>query len=110
MSAQELSQLQRDIDEVVTLWPEVKARSVFGHRGYVRGGTMFGFLAREGVSVKTGDADRTEALYARAGVQPFTYNGTPMRGWPILPLRDGDDLDAAVEELRLAYEAAAWTA
>lgn len=107
MSAQEPSPLQRDVDEVVTLWPEVKARSVFGHRGYVRSGKMFGFLAEAGVSVKASDPGAAEALYARDGVTPFTYNGGMMRNWPVLPLRGDADLDAALSELHRAYETVA---
>jgi hypothetical protein len=107
MTAQELSPLQRDVDEVVTTWPEVKARNVFGHRGYVREGRMFGFLALDGAAMKASDDGHAEALYARDGVVAFTYNGMPMRGWPVLPLRDGADLDAAIEEMHRAYEAVA---
>ena len=109
MATQDLSALQQNIDEVVTSWPEVKARSVFGHRGYVRGGKMFGFLALGGVSVKAAGPAHADELYARDGVVAFTYNGMPMRGWPVLPLRGDADLDDAVAEMRRAYEAAAGT-
>ena len=96
---------QLTIDEVVTSWPEVKGKSVFGHRGYVRGGRMFGFLHPEGVAVKAW-ADEAEELYALDGVIAFSYNGMEMRAWPILPLRNDEDVDVVIERLHHAYEQA----
>lgn len=96
--------LQAAVEEIVTSWPDVSGRNVFGHRGYVRGGKMFAFLPRNGVSVKAEDAADADALYARDGVTAFAYKGMPMRQWPILPLLSEDDLDAAVDALRRAYD------
>ncbi|MDO8964437.1 MAG: MmcQ/YjbR family DNA-binding protein [Coriobacteriia bacterium] len=98
-----LDELQSAIDEVATSWPEVTGKNVFGHRGWVRSGRMFGFLAMPGVSVKADEA-RAAVLLERPGARPFTYNERPMKGWPVLPLASGSDLDAAVEELRASYE------
>jgi hypothetical protein len=93
-------------DEVVTSWPEVHGKGVFGHRGYVRGGKMFAFLADGGVSVKTpGEADQ-EVLYARATVHPFAHSGMPMRVWPVLPVRTQAELDEVLDLARRRYEAA----
>lgn len=98
--------LQSAVDEVVTSWADVKARNVFGHRGYVRGRKMFGFLPESGVSVKAATASEAAELYTRDGVTSFEYNSMPMRQWPVLPLRSDDDLDPAIEALRRSYEAA----
>ena len=94
---------QSAIDEVVTTWPEVKGKNVFGHRGYVRGGRMFGFLHPDGVAVKAW-ADEADALYRLDGVKAFSYNGMEMRAWPILPLKDDADVDTAIDHLHCAYE------
>ena len=108
MSAgQKLDPRQVAIDEVVVEWPEVKAKQVFGHRGYVRGGKMFAFLADEGVSVKTFSAEEADELYARDGVTPFVYRpGMEMAAWPVLPLNTDTDVDEALSAVRRAYESA----
>jgi hypothetical protein len=97
---------QETVDGVVTSWPGVKAKNVFGHRGYVRDGRMFGFLARGGVAVKALTPEDADALYSRDGVVAFTYNEMPMKGWPILPLRDDSELEAALTELDRCYQGA----
>lgn len=105
-SKQQLDPRQSAVDEVVASWPEVRAKQVFGHRGYVRGGKMFAFIADTGVSVKTISDAEAERLYARDGVEPFVYNpGMEMRAWPVLPLRTDAELDDALSALRIAYEA-----
>jgi hypothetical protein len=93
------------VDEIVTAWPEVKARPVFGYRGYVRAGRMFAFLTGDGVAVKASGAF-AEELYARPGVVAFAYNGMPMKQWAILPLADEGALDDIVGNARQAYESA----
>jgi hypothetical protein len=94
------------VHEVLTAWPEVKARPVFGHRGYVRAGKMFAFLAGAGVAVKA-TGPFAEELYAKPGVVAFAYNDMPMKQWPILPLESGDQLDHVIESARRAYESVA---
>jgi hypothetical protein len=107
VSPQVLNPLQQSADEIVSAWPGVKAKSVFGQRGYVRKGHMFGFVADTGISVKSASADAAEALYADGRIVPFTYNGAmEMRGWPVLPLTNDADLAAALEALQEAYDAA----
>ena len=96
--------LQLAADDVVTSWPDVKGKQVFGHRGWIRGGKMFGFLADVGAAVKVTAAMDGDEIMARDGVLSFTYNDMPMKGWAVLPLRDDSDLDAAVELLRQAFE------
>lgn len=94
-------------DEVFTTWPEVKARPVFGHRGYMRAGKMFVFLAGGGVAVKASGAFARD-LYARPGVVAFAYNGMPMKGWAVLPLDDEAVFDDVVENARRAYDSVAF--
>ena len=94
------------VDEVLTEWPEVKAKQVFGHRGYVRAGKMFAFLARDGVAVKAAGQFADE-LYGRPGVVAFACNVMPMKQWPILPLTGRADLDDVIENARRAYESVA---
>ncbi len=104
MSPQELNVNQRAVDEVVSAWPDVRAKQVFGHRGYVRSGKMFGFHASEGVAVRTFSESEADALYARAGVVPFIYNGSmEMRAWPVLPLADDTQVASALTALQEAY-------
>ncbi|HEX9093800.1 MAG TPA: TfoX/Sxy family protein [Coriobacteriia bacterium] len=96
---------QQTVDEVVAEWPEVRRKAVFGARGFVRGRSMFAFLTGEGVAVKAPTAAELDELYSRAEVSPFTYNGMPMRGWPVLPLGSDADTDGALSWVRRAYEA-----
>jgi hypothetical protein len=92
------------IDEVVTAWPDVRAKQVFGHRGWVRGGKMFGFLAGTGAAVRITAAMDGMAIMSREGVTAFAYNGMPTKGWAVLPLDSDTELDAAVELERQAYD------
>ena len=93
-------------DEVATAWPDVKRRPVFGHRGYLRAGKMFAFVVGQGVAVKAAGAF-AEELYAHPGVVGFTYNDTPMKGWPVLPLAADAELDGVIEAARRSYESVA---
>jgi hypothetical protein len=107
VSPQELDPAQVVVDEVVTEWPDVRAKQVFGHRGYVRAGRMFGFHASSGVAVKVFAGDDADEMYARPGVKPFVYNGTmEMRAWPVLPLRDDSEVEVALTALKRAYDRA----
>lgn len=97
---------QAAVDEVVSTWPDVKPKQVFGHRGYIRGGKMFAFLGDTGVAVKTTTAEEADALYATDGVVPFVYSGSmEMRAWPVLPLRSDRELAEALSAVRRSYEA-----
>lgn len=92
------------IDEVVTGWPEVQGKNVFGHRGWIRRGKMIGFVADDGVAVKALSGEHASELYARDGAHPFFYNGTmEMRGWPVLRVDEGD-VDAVLSELKRVYD------
>jgi hypothetical protein len=95
---------QRELDDVIVRWPDVRAKQVFGHRGYVRAGKMFAFLTDEGVGVKAADDDEAGRLFAKAGVSAFTYRGMEMKQWPVLPLRSSSDVDEALEAVQSAYE------
>jgi len=107
VSQQELDPRQKTVDEVVKEWPDVRAKQVFGHRGYVRSGRMFGFHAEAGVAVKVFAGDDADEIYARRGVRPFVYNdGMEMRAWPVLPLSSDADVEAALTELHKAYDRA----
>jgi hypothetical protein len=104
VSPQELNSAQQAVDEIVAAWPDVRAKQVFGHRGYVRSGKMFGFHAGQGVAVRTFAQSEAEALYAREGVVPFVYNESmEMRGWPLLPLRSDAEITFALTALQEAY-------
>ena len=95
------------VDEIVTAWPEVRAKQVFGHRGYVRSGSMFGFIADRGVAVRViGDLD-SEELLGRDGAQLFAFHGKPMKGWVVLPVDAGHSIDPVVDSLRQAWEGVA---
>ncbi len=91
------------LDEVLASWPDVRAKHVFGHRGFVRNGRMFAFFAGNGLSVKAVGNDG-ERLYALPGVEPFAYAGGEMRGWPVLPVSTKLEADVAIAEAFSAYE------
>jgi hypothetical protein len=100
-----VEELWRAIDQTISSWPDVKPKHVFGHRGYVRRGKMFAFLADDGVSVKITDDAYRDELYARDDVKPFFYNGTmEMRAWPVLPLRTEDDVAEVLSAVQRALE------
>lgn len=96
-----------DIDDVVKSWPDVKAKQVFGHRGYVRSGKMFGFIAEGGAAVKVVSDEDAAELFARDGVKPFAYSGMEMRGWAVLPIRSKSDVDDALSWMSRSYEGVA---
>jgi len=102
-----LDPLQRSVDEIVSAWPEVRAKQVFGHRGYVRAGHMFAFLADSGVAFKAVPA-HAEKLYASGVAHPFVYGGAgaEMRGWPVVPLASDDDVTNALTRVQTAWEEA----
>lgn len=95
---------QSTVEATVLEWPDMRAKPVFGHRGYVRSGKMIGFLAGEGVAVKAWAGPGADALYARDGVEPFSHGGVEMRAWAVLPLRDDTEVEAALSALHEAYE------
>jgi hypothetical protein len=96
--------LEAAFDDTVTSWPEVRAKGVFGYRGYVRGKAMFAFLTPVGVAIKAlSDSERARLLGFR-GAECFAYNERPMKGWVVLPISSDADLDPVVQEARLAYE------
>lgn len=106
MAIPDLTPLQAAFHDVVTAWPQVAARPVFGHRGYVRAGKMFAFVVGEGMSVKAAGSFADE-LYARPGGIAFAYNDMPMAQWPILPLRTDAELDDVITQARRSYESVA---
>lgn len=100
-----LDTLQSAVEDVITSWPNVRAKRVFGHRGYVRNGRMFAFLTEGGVSFKAATAKDAEALYESGAATPFVYSGSmEMRGWPVLPLTTDDELAAALTAAQAAYD------
>ena len=100
-----LDPLQSAADAAISSWPDVRAKQVFGHRGYVRGGKMFAFVADDGLSLKAASAAVAEALYTDGSAHPFVYNGSmEMRKWPVLPLATDEDLAEALSAIRDAYE------
>ena len=104
--SQPLPPLLVAVDEVVTSWPDVRGKNVFGHRGWVCSGTMLGFVAETGVAVKALSEQHSAELYARTGVQPFFYNGTmEMKGWPVIPVVSEGDVSDALSELQRVYDA-----
>ena len=100
-----LSPLLTAADEAIKSWPDVRAKQVFGHRGYVHGSKMFAFVVGDGLSFKTAKVDDAEKLYATGAATPFVYNGSmEMRAWPVLPVRDEAELSSALTAARGAYE------
>ena len=100
-----LQPLEAAADEAITSWPDVRGKQVFGHRGYVRAGKMFAFIAEDGLSFKSPTKIEAEALYSAGAAKPFVYHGEmEMRGWPVLPLANDTDLAEALTAVRSAYE------
>jgi len=106
---EDLTELQQLVDSTVLEWPEVRAKAAFGHRGYVRNGKMFGFLADGGLAVKLFAGDESTQIYARDDVHAFAHSGMEMRAWPILPLKDPADVSLALEALQHACDRATTT-
>jgi TfoX/Sxy family transcriptional regulator of competence genes len=103
-----LDPLQSAADEAIKSWPDVRARNVFGHRGYVRGGKMFAFIADDGLSFKAANGAEAEELYAAGRAKPFIAGADMvMHGWPVLPLATDEHLAEALSAAREAYEGVA---
>lgn len=97
--------LESAADEAIKSWPDVKARNVFGHRGYVRSGKMFAFIADDGLSFKAANGAEAEALYADGRATPFVAGADMvMHNWPVLPLATDEQLAEALTAARGAYE------
>ena len=91
-------------DEAIRCWPDVHAKQVFGHRGYVRMKKMFAFIAEDGLAFKS-TPQAAEALYASGEAVPFVYSAEmEMRGWPVMPLSGDESLERALSAARDAYE------
>ena len=100
-----LGPLESAADEAIRTWPEVRVRSVFGHRGYLRGSKMFAFVAEGGLSFKAASTADAEELYEAGEATPFVYNGSmEMRAWPVVPLAIDEQLADALSAARDAYE------
>jgi TfoX/Sxy family transcriptional regulator of competence genes len=105
MMSDPLDTFRSAIEDVITSWPDVRAKRVFGHRGYVHGGKMFAFLAEGGLAFKAARPADAQALYDSGAATPFIYDGTKeMAGWPVLPLTTDDELSAALTAAQSAYE------
>lgn len=104
MSPRPLDDSQSVVDGVVTEWPDVTAKNVFGHRGWLRSGRMFGFAADEGVAVKLTETIDAGGVVSRDGVALFAPDGQPMKNWAVLPVRSEVEVDDAIGLLRTAYE------
>jgi hypothetical protein len=99
--------MQAAADEAIRSWPGVRAKQVFGHRGYVREGHMFAFIAESGLAFKAASVGEAELLYQSGQATPFVYSGSMlMRGWPVVPLGSEGDLAAGLSAAREAYESA----
>ena len=97
--------LRSAADEAILSWPNVRAKQVFGHRGYVHSGKMFAFFADGGAAFKAADAAAAEGLYAEGSAKPFLYHGSKeMHAWPVLPLTNDPQLAEALSAIRSAYE------
>jgi TfoX/Sxy family transcriptional regulator of competence genes len=102
---QPLGPLESAADDTIKSWPDVRAKQVFGHRGYVHNGKMFAFVAEGGLAFKAENAKAAEGLYESGVAAPFVYGeGMEMRAWPVLPLASDEDLSAALEAAWGAYE------
>jgi TfoX/Sxy family transcriptional regulator of competence genes len=102
---QPLSALQQTADEVIRTWPDVRAKQVFGHRGFVRNGKMFAFFADSGLTFRATHPEDAETLYDAGLATPFVYNGSmEMRGWPVVSLRTESDLSDGLTAVRVAHE------
>jgi hypothetical protein len=102
-----LDSMQSAADEAITSWPGVKGKQVFGHRGYVRDGHMFAFIAESGLAFKAVTLGDAELLYESGQAVPFVYRGSmEMRGWPVVPLGHDSDLAAALSAAHESYHAA----
>ncbi len=102
--SEKLSFAQEEVYSTVSEWPDVRTKLAFGHRGFVRGGKMFGFCADDGLAVRVWPGVDPEPIYAIDGVHPFAPSGMDMRSWAIFPLRNDDEIETALSAVRDAYE------
>ena len=94
------------VESVVLDWEDVHPRLVFGHRAYLRGRHMFGYLVVGGVAIgKLSETDR-EAFVAR-GARTDRHGDEEAKGWYRLNVVTDEDVDVVLDFLRRAYEAVA---
>jgi TfoX/Sxy family transcriptional regulator of competence genes len=102
-----LTGLEATADEVISTWPDVRSRNVFGHRGYVRDGSMFAFIAEGGLAFKVRDEAAATELFESGSAVPFCYRrDMVMRGWAVMALGGDEELSAALSAASEAYERA----
>jgi hypothetical protein len=92
------------VDSAVREWPDVKARKVFGHPGYLRGRKMFGWQEGEAFAVGKFGGEEANELEA-IGIAQSEHDGAPMRGWYRIPVADDASASFALDWMRRAYEA-----
>ena len=97
--------LQTAVDEVVTSWPGVSRRPMFGCQSYVADGVLFAVLSDQGLSLTRLTDDQRAALARTASVEPFAAGERVVRRWATVQV-DPDALESVIPALQQSYDAA----
>lgn len=98
--------LREVLEETVLAWPGVTAKKMFGCPGYRADGELFAFLVDGGLVITKLDEDARDRWQQRLGGGPFEPGKQTIARWLQVPLRDEDDLAAALDAVRESHDAA----
>jgi TfoX/Sxy family transcriptional regulator of competence genes len=89
-------QVEQRIEEVISLWPDMEKKKMFGGVCYLtRGNICFG-IWQDQLIVRTDPATARNCLQL-GHVRPFDVTGRPMKGW-IMVSAEGWRSDSALNE------------
>ena len=96
--------LRQQIDAGILARPEVTPRNMMGTTAYMVRGRMFAFWVADGLVAKLPDRTRQEFVDRKAGALFQGPQGRGFGDWTRIALEKKDDLDAANEAAKSAYE------
>jgi hypothetical protein len=99
------AELKRAFDAVVSDWPEVTEKTMFGCPSYRAGEAVFAVLVTDGVALTRLPGDRRERLDGSFETRPFRAGDRTVTKW-VQVTADADDLDSLVPYVEASYETA----
>ena len=94
------------VTDIVRDWPSVNRGKIFGHPGFFAGRKLFALIDGRGVGLLHLSEDARATLTRDFGAGPFMIQGSPTRGWILVPTPEVETVLALGPWLHDAYEAA----
>ncbi len=94
------------VADIVRDWPAVHRGKIFGHPGFFAGRKLFALIDGRAVGLLHLSDDARATLTRDFDAGPFLIQGSPTRGWILVPALEVDTVLALGPWLHDAYEAA----